>query len=198
MKQRHKKKSGGRKPLSYRLPEGFMSLREDLGDYLRAKRKASSEFGDMSQEHFAAELGVSRETLSRIDNDTRWPALATLERYLGLLEIELDEVAHKGTSSRPPIPSYPDVCHELGAALDDGRKQKNLTLRQLSEQTEISCAQLSRLTRGHFKGGRHVKVQHVDGTLVFDNDTKVWFTHPVLDYLSVLGGYRRDLGQRSY
>ena len=152
----------------------------------------------MSPAEFADVLGVKRETLSRIDNDRKLPSYKTLSRYLDLLDMELDAVAHKGDSSRAPIPDFPEVCLQLGEALETGREKEGLTLRQLEEHTGISYSQLSRLTRGQFKGGRHVKVKYFDGNREFDDDTLAWFTHPMLDYLSEIGGFRRDLGRRAF
>lgn len=128
----------------------------------------------------------------------KWPAFRTLFRYLDLLGLELDEVANKDGRPRAPVPDYPDVCWELGQALDAGRKQERLTLRELSEHTGISYSQLSRLTRGQFKGGRHVEVSYFDGHREFDEDTLVSFTHPVLHFLSKLGGFLRDTGKRAF
>lgn len=199
MQQDHKTRTDAlRKPLNYRLPEGFSGLRNDVGHYLCEVRQQSEEYGAMSPKQFAAVLEIRRETLSRIDHDRQWPAFRTLFRYLDLLGLELDEVANKDGRPRAPIPDYPDVCWELGQALDAGRKQERLTLRDLSEHTGISYSQLSRLTRGQFKGGRNVEVSYVDGQREFDADTLVWFTHPVLDYLSELGGFLRDIGKRAF
>lgn len=83
----------------------------------------------MSPKQFAAVLEIRRETLRRIDHDRQWPAFRTLFRYLDLLGLELDEVANKGGRPRAPVPDYPDVCWELGQALDAGCKQERLTLR---------------------------------------------------------------------
>lgn len=197
MQQRHKRTGRTpRKRLRYRLPEGISALREDLGDYLRTARKNSCEYGSMGPRQFADVLGVRPETLSRIDNDSRWPSLGTLERYLDLLGMELSDVATKSGNSKPPLPYYPEVFYELGKALEAGRRTMKLTLRVLSDHTGISYSQLSRLTRGHFKGGRHVEVKHYDGVRDFGQQTLAWFTHPVLDYLAEIGGFKRETGKQ--
>ena len=152
----------------------------------------------MSPTEFADVLGVKRETLSRIDNDRKLPSYRTLRRYLDLLDMDLDAVAQQGVSSKPTIPEYPDVCLQLGEALETGREKEGLTLRQLEEHTGISYSQLSRLTRGQFKGGKHVETKYLDGNREFDADTLARFTHPMLDYLSEIGGFRRDLGRRAF
>ena len=196
MQQSHK--AASKKSYRYRLPEGYSGLIDGVGSILRKARAESSQYGAMSPAEFADVLGVKRETLSRIDNDRKLPSYKTLSRYLDLLDMELDAVAHKGDSSRAPIPDFPEVCLQLGEALETGREKEGLTLRQLEEHTGISYSQLSRLTRGQFKGGRHVKVKYLDGNREFDDDTLAWFTHPMLDYLSEVGGFRRDLGRRGY
>lgn len=182
----------------YRLPDGFSELIEGVGSTFLKARKESFEYGAMSASEFAAVLGVKRETLSRIDNDRRLPAYSTLRRYLDLLGLDIDAIAKEGDSARATIPDYPELFSELGAALDVGRKDLGLTLRQLEEHTGISHSQLSRITRGQFKGGKHVEVKYFDGVRDPDDNSGMlaWFTHPMLDYLSEIGGFRRDLGAR--
>lgn len=198
MQQGHKGQSGARKKsYRYRLPEGYSGLIDGVGDILRRARARSPDCSAMSPSHFAALLEVRRETLSRIDNGKKLPSYRTLQKYLDLLDMDFDDVAQKCEYPGPFIPDYPEVCIQLGEALDAGRKAKELTLRQLSEHTGISYSQLSRLTRGQFKGGKHVEVKYIDGHRKFDSDTMAWFTHPMLDYLSEIGGFRRDLGRRT-
>lgn len=194
MQQSHK--SSKKNLYRYRLPKGYSGLIDGIGSTLREARGRSPDYGAMSSAEFATALGVKRETLSRIDNGRTLPSYQILCRYLDLLDMDLDAVAKKGGRVGPSIPDYPEVCLQLGEALDAGRKAEDLTLRQLSEYTGISYSQLSRLARGHFQGGKHVEVKYFDGTREFDDDTLVWFTHPMLDYLSELGGFRRDLGRR--
>lgn len=181
----------------YRLPEGYSGLIDGVGSTLREARGKFPDYKSMSSAEFANVLGVKRETLSRIDNDRTLPSYRILRRYLGLLDMDLDAVGQKGDGPGPSIRDYPEVCLQLGEALDAGRKMEDLTLRQLSEHTGISYSQLSRLTRGHFKGGKHVEVKYFDGNRNFDVHTLAWFTHPMLDYLSEVGGFRRDLGRRT-
>ena len=173
-----------------------MGLVDGVGSTLRKAREESLEYGAMSVTEFAEKLGIKRETLSRIDNDRKQPSYRTLDRYLALLEMDFDIVAQEGEGAGTP--EYPEVCIHLGEALNAGREAKKLTLRQLSEHTGISYSQLSRLTRGQFKGGKHVKVKYFDGNREFDQNTLAWFSHPMLDYLSEIGGFRRDLGRRGF
>ena len=197
MQQRHRCRNSRLKDsIRYRLPVGFSGLRPDLGSYLRDLRLASAEYGNMTQREFAKVLEVSRETLNRIENGAQWPSYDTIVRYLALLYIEFEDVAYKSTRSEGFLPQYPDVCYELGKALDEGRILEGLTLRKLQEHSGISYSQLSRLTRGHFKGGRHVKVVAGNDTEKFSSDIRIWFTHPMLAYLSEVGGFMPDLGRR--
>ena len=178
-----------KKTFRYRLSEGIGELRQDLGSYLRSVRERSDDFAHMRAKEFAEVLGVTRETLSRIDNDARWPSLETLESYLALLNLEIDDVTSSSRSNRPPIPDYPDVCYALGEALNEGRKKEELSLRALSLHTGISYSQLSRLTRGQFKGGKQVRVKHLDINEKFGSNTIVGFTHPMLAFLADQGGH---------
>ena len=179
-----------KKTFRYRLSDGIGELRQDLGSYLRSVRESSADFAHMHAQEFAEVLGVARETLSRIDNDVRWPSLETLDRYLDLLYLEIDDVTSSSPRERPPIPDYPDACFDLGEALNEGRRKEGLSLRALSLHTGISYSQLSRLTRGQFKGGKQVRVKHLDVNRKFGRDTFVGFTHPMLAFLAAEGGHR--------
>lgn len=187
-----------KKTLRARLPKGFSALKDDVGKTLRAARDESAEYGAMTAEEFAKCVGISRQTLSSIENGKRWPSYSTLERIMLLLSIEYDAIAFKEPSDRAPIPDYPDVCAVLGCALREGRIKRKLNLRQLSVLTGISVSQLSRIERGQFSRGKYVELKFFDGVKEIDDDTIVRFTHPELDALAASGGYDRDLGTRVY
>ena len=106
-----------KKAYRYRLPEGFVALKNNVGELLRDARDASFEYGEMPRREFAQLVGVSRETLSRIENGARWPSYRTLMEIIGLLRIEWSHIAIKGASSKKPIRATPEVCCQLGEAL---------------------------------------------------------------------------------
>lgn len=178
------------------MPEGFVALKNNVGALLRDAREASFEYGETPRREFAQLVGVSRETLSRIENGTRWPSYRTLVEIMGVLSIEWSHIAIKGTSSRKPIRERPEVCCQLGEALRAGRKAAKLNLRQLAEHTGTSAAQLSRIENGLFVRGGHIEIVPGEGITKFDDCTIVRFTHPVLEYLAELGGYDSDIGRR--
>lgn len=179
-----------------RLPEGFSALKDDVGKIIRKARETSEDHRHKSMEQFADHVGISRQTLSSIENGARWPSYAALEALMGALDIEWHEIADKGDGGRPPIPHYPDVCAELGGALRKGRQRKKLTLQQLSALTGMSDSQLSRIERGQFRGSKCVEVIFADGMKDYDNDAVVRFNDRVLDKLAECGDYDRDLGRR--
>ena len=197
MQQRHRcEVTFLQKAYRYRLPEGFVALKNNVGELLRNAREASFEYGEMPRREFAQLVGVSRETLSRIENGARWPSYRTLMEIMGLLRIEWSHIAIKGTSLKKPIRATPEVCCQLGEALRAGRESAELTLRQLAERTGISAAQLSRIENGLFVRGGHIEILPGEGKKRFDDCTIVRFTHPVLEYHAQLGGYDSDIGRR--
>tara|TARA_B100001057_G_scaffold214636_2_gene214974 strand:+ start:351 stop:923 length:573 start_codon:yes stop_codon:yes gene_type:complete len=185
-----------KKTYRYRLPEGFVALKSTVGELLRDAREASFDYGEMPRREFAQLVGISRETLSRIENGARWPSYSTLVEIMGVLSIEWSQIAIKGTSSKTPIRETPEVCCQLGEALRAGRKSAKLNLRQLAEHTGTSAAQLSRIENGLFVRGGHIEIVPGEGNTTFDDCTIVRFTHPVLEYLAELGGYDSDIGRR--
>ena len=180
-----------------RLPEGFARLSDDIGKRLREIRLASDDYGKMTMQEFADEIGISRETLSRVESGVRFPTYSTLEAIMGALNIEWHHIAYRGTGQRKQIPEYPEVCADVGNALRAGRKSEGLTLRDAEALTGISSSQLSRIERGQFERGGHVEIRFFDGVREFDYDTKVGFTHPALEVLAEIGGYDFSLGKRS-
>lgn len=185
-----------KKAYRYRLPEGFVALKNNVGELLRDAREASFEYGETPRREFAQLVGVSRETLSRIENGARLPSYRTLMEIMGLLRIDWSHIAIEGTSSKKPIRETPETCCQLGEALRAGRKSAELNLRQLAERTGMSAAQLSRIEHGLFKRGRHIEIVSGEGETKFDDCTIVRFTHPVLEHLAELGGYDSDIGRR--
>ena len=179
------------------MPEGSSGLRNNVGELLREAREASPDFGKMPRKQFAHRVGISRETLSRIENGKRWPSYSTLAEIIGLLRIEWDHFALAARTSTNSIPSYPDACAELGKALRRGRAAENLTLRDVAELTGLSGSQLSRIEHGLFTRGRFIEVLFYDGVKTFDSDTIVRFTHPKLRELAERGGYDSDIGRRT-
>lgn len=170
-----------------RLPEGFAELRHDLGAIIRCGRLAYATNGGLSQAEMAELVGISRETLSRIESGRRWPSYDTLERIIGLFGLEWEAVAMKGKSVRPFRHYGPECLQDLGSALRAGRLQEGLSLRILAEQTGISYSQLSRIERAESTRSRVIHALVDSGSGKIDDETTFQFTHPELDRLAERG-----------
>ena len=195
-----------KKSFRYRLPDEFLGLKPNVGAILRRARKTSAEHGEMSMEAFASMVGLPRETLSRIENDHRWPSIETLTKLMACLELRYEDVADIDPNFRLDVredtPQDLKSRNDLGNALRIGRRniqfdgeKRGMSLKQLSEHTGISESQISRIERSLSGGSKRVGKKFADGNKELDEDTIFWFTHPVLEYLSELGGYERTLGR---
>ncbi|WP_369815862.1 helix-turn-helix domain-containing protein [Erythrobacter sp. QSSC1-22B] len=169
------------------LPRGFSELRHDLGVIIRRHRLAHGSDGGLSQAEMAQLIGISRETLSRIESGCRWPSYDTLDKIIGLFEVEWDVVAIKGASDRPSRHHAPDCRQDLGLALRAGRLHERLSLRALAERTGISYSQLSRIERAESTRSRVVDTRVDSGSGKIDDDTTFQFTHPELARLAEKG-----------
>lgn len=131
-----------------RLPEGFIRFDAGLGKILRARRKDEK----IALKNLAADVGITRESLSRIECGRRWPSYDTLYRIMGKLNLEWHQIAVRGqgdrSSRRDPTNDREEYLQHLGAALRRGRKADGLTLRDLAVDCGLSYAQLSRIERG--------------------------------------------------
>lgn len=173
-----------------RLPEGFAELRDDLGEIIRHNRLNYQNDGRLRQSELAALVGISRESLSRIERGHGWPNYDTLHKIMGLLDLEWDMVATRGKTARPSRHYAPEYLQDLCSALRAGRLQEGLTLQDLAKKTGISCSQLSRIERAQITRSRKLQVVETGSGRQLDEYTVFRFTHPELDRLARMGWSR--------
>ena len=164
-----------------RLPVGFVALKDDLGDILRRQR---TEGGHGSTATVAAAIGISRESLSRIENGRSQARPQTLDALLSLYDLDWEAIASRGETKRTP--RYFDdswegeLRAEQGAALRRGRLSEKLSLAEVGRRCGISASQLSRIERGEAPRSTAFG-QRTDGT------SPVGFAHPELRRLASIG-----------
>lgn len=135
-----------------RLPTGYSALRLDLGDLMQAARRRLR----MKQEALAHDVGIARETLSRIEGG-RAPRPQVLDRLMAALDLDWPEVAVEGeaVSERPFIEGYRgNAFCGFGRELQARRKAQDKSLRTLSAELGLSPSTLSRLERGQLSRSR--------------------------------------------
>lgn len=136
---------------------------------------------------FAAELGVSRETLSRIEHGFRWPSYPTIYKIMGLLGIEWETIAVRGTNVAPALIYASDNRQDLGDALRNGRIKERKSLQVVADVVGLSVSQLSRIERSQSTRGR--LIESIGGKLWQSDDDRFEFsfTHPELNRLAKKG-----------
>lgn len=167
-----------------RLPVGYSHLRQDLGAILAKERKSRR----LKQEAFADDLGIRRETLSRIETGRVWPLPETLDRFLRLFEWDWDKVAEKGrakASRRFDGSWHGERIKAFGEAVRAARRARRLSLRAVSEKSALSPAQISRLERGEL-GRSRIILDHPDDAPLPKEDRRIVVTD---GFLSELAGY---------
>lgn len=176
----------------YRLPDGFSRYRDDFGDTISVARK--EKFG--GQKALAHAMGVSRETISRIENGAV-PRPDTLDRLLGCLGLEMAAVAETGSSEgaqkRFDGSWGGEARLDLGRDLRRGRLAKGLSLRGLSAKCGLSAAQLSRIEHGEATRSRKL-AYHPDDADDEREDRRMVFIDPELLGLARLGRRLREAG----
>lgn len=170
-----------------RLPRGFTELRHDLGAIIRRRRLGYGRNGGLSQARMAELIGISRETLSRIESGRRWPSYDTLDKIIGLFDLEWDVVAIEGACDRPSRHHAPDCRQDLGSALRAGRLQEGLSLRALADRIGICHSQLSRIERSESIRSGVLDTLVDSGSGKIDDDTVFEFNHPELARLAEKG-----------
>ncbi|RDC61359.1 hypothetical protein HME9302_02581 [Alteripontixanthobacter maritimus] len=135
------------KPRKTLLPSGYGPLKDDIGQIIREKRR-DNDGVKLTQKELAELAEVPQETISRIESGRRLPTYATLYKIMGALNLEWSDLAEKAGSGWPTLSSISDTQQDLAQALRAGRKELDLTLRELSREIGISIGTLSRLERG--------------------------------------------------
>ncbi|WP_367305130.1 helix-turn-helix domain-containing protein [Sphingomonas tagetis] len=131
----------------------------------------------------AIALGLTRESVCRIEGARALPSEASIEGLMRLFDLDWPQLAIVGRSKRRPR-AFPDTWRDelriaLGSALRAGRRAEGLTLRDLATCTGVSYSQLSRLERGECDVSR-VLAEHPADRDVPRHMRRLQFTHPVL------------------
>lgn len=148
-----------RRPPRRRLPPEYVALHPDLGERLRKAREGpkGERFGH-KQEMLADEAGVSRSTLSRIEQGHAVPRMETLERLMAALDIESSIIAEVTRVEHPVVET--DASQRmakdatLGGELRAERTRLGLTIAEVALAAGVSAAQLSRIERGQIRFSR--------------------------------------------
>lgn len=159
------------------LPRGYARLRKDLGDILLAGRRRLR----LKQGALAQDLGVSRETLSRIENG-RVPRPRVLDELMPILDLDWRDIAIEGrvANSRPFVEGWRgDQLSKIGGAIRSKRIREGKSLRVLAAELHLSASTLSRLERGHAVMSR-VFTEPATHWGIKKEDRPVVVTHPAL------------------
>lgn len=187
MQKRHIMSKQSSKLRQMQLPRGFNQIRKDLGAFLQRCRFEKDYEGARSQAAVAGRVGISRESLSRIERGHRQPSYDTLYELMRLFEFDWGEIATKGESLRPSRRYAAERRQDLGCALRAGRLEGGLTLQALAEQTGMSVSQLSRIERSQSTRSRVIEIHASDRDRPIDDKTVFKFTNSVLARLAEKG-----------
>jgi len=166
---------------SYRgLPPGFLSLKPDLGNILRARRKQG---GYGKQATVASQVGIAPETLSRIENNKAVPRLETLDALLVALELGWDKIADPDhdwvADEKIMLSRRRDRMLDAGSDLREARTRVGMSLRELAARSGLSLAQISRVESGQ-SGGPRVYDTHPEDEALPRDERRLIFSNPVL------------------
>jgi transcriptional regulator with XRE-family HTH domain len=167
-----------------RLPFGFCRLRPDLGAVIRSYRRGEAGKGErIAPKVFAAQIGIGRVALSRIEKGKAWPRPETLERMLAAFELDWPQVAEAGPNPGP-YPRTPDTAQDgqqadLCDTLRWGRRRLGWTLAELARHSGVSASQLSRIERGQAARSA-VFTWHPEDDGIVREDRRIIFANPLL------------------
>lgn len=176
--------NGERPGARMRLPVGFCGLRADLGAVIRSYRRGDAGEGEpIPPKVFAADIGISRVALSRIENDKAWPRPETLGRIMAAFKLDWPQVAEAGPN-QGPCPRTPNTDQDgqqadLCDTLRWGRRQLGWTLAELARRSGVSASQLSRIERGQATRSA-VFTWHPEDDGIVQDDRRIVFAHPLL------------------
>ena len=134
-------------------------------------------------------VGVTRETISRIETGAELPAPATADKLLAILGKEWGVIGVEGIAEN----HRPFHANErgkwlvaMGESLKRGREKEGLKLREVARACHLSMAQLSRIERGQITRSRVIleKREHKDQPF---GDRAVWFKDEELIRLEEVG-----------
>jgi transcriptional regulator with XRE-family HTH domain len=173
-------------PLRTRLPKGFVGYRPDLGEFIRNERRARL----WKQSAFAEEIGIRRGSLSRIERGHALPMPDTIDAIIRAFDLDWADVALKGqalTSRKDYDGTFRHAeLLDIGSAIRRGRRRLGLKLHQVTTQTILSAAQLSRLERGAL-GNSRVVAEFAEDHLADRRDRRLFLTDPYLSKLERAG-----------
>ncbi len=125
-----------------RLPFQRRTLPDGLGPALRAAREGLGR----SRREVAHAVGIRPRTLARIERGDQKPLWPTLERLCDHLGISVATLARRWLRDSLDVPTDPESAPGVG--LRTLRRQRGLTLVELSRLSGVSAATLSRFERG--------------------------------------------------
>ena len=137
-----------------RYPYGFRGYRPRLKCILTCRRKKLG----IKQKTLAYDIGITRQSLSAIENGHAWPHWETMEKLADKLGLKSDDIFETGKPSPTSRFRYDDDDDdedaaqrrlELGAALRAGRRLENLSLEQVANKCQL-LADKYRLMAEHF------------------------------------------------
>lgn len=137
------------------LPFPYVSLKKNLGEFLRRARRRSG----LKQAAASHHAGISRGALSMIEGG-RTPRYETLDRLIEVLHLEWHDVAERGQGGtfRPFTEGFRgDWLVKTGLELRWRRKAQRLSLSKLSGSLGLSASTLSRLEKGELPRSRVFK-----------------------------------------
>jgi transcriptional regulator with XRE-family HTH domain len=168
-----------------RLPLGFAGFRPDLGEILRRRRRNQV----VKQQALADAVGITRESLSRIESGRSWPLPDTLDGLMRELDLDWHQLAIVGVTDRATRAFdgtwRGDLRLQLGRAVREARRLEKLKLRELALRCCVSVAQLSRIERGEAPRSR-VYEDHPDDADQPKEYRRLGFRDPELRRLSML------------
>ena len=161
-----------------RLPCGYLLLKEQFGTEIRSARKSQR----LKQAVLAQSVGISRETLSRIERRNRVPRPQILDAIMRELELDWPQLATTGINANPrPFVdgSRGDQLLALGKELQAKRLSQEKSLRELSDELGLSISTLSRLERGQLPKSRVFRDIDAYAGVAFES-RRVEICHPEL------------------
>ena len=134
-----------------RYPYGYSGYRPRLKCILTCRRKKLG----IKQQTLANDIGITRQTLSAIENGHAWPHWETMDKLAEQLNLQLGDFLKRCEPSQTPRFKNDDDedaeqrRSDLNAALRAGRRLENLSLEQVAKKCQL-LADKYRLMAEHY------------------------------------------------
>lgn len=122
-----------------RYPYGFSGYQPRLKFILTCRRKKLG----IKQQTLANDIGITRQTLSAIENGHAWPHWETMDKLAEQLKLQLGDFLNRSEPSQTPRFKNDDDedaeqwRSDLNAALRAGRRLENLSLEQVAKKCQL-------------------------------------------------------------